>query len=262
MPRLGALGAKLAAGSTALLAFWAVNTVDGRQWLRRTYSRLRVAQWAGGFAALHAAALAKLAGRRVLGAQPNNPRTALPPAVDLIVTALKTSIVAAPPSVATIQRYLGSGMNSVKVPPSVASLERLVVPSSNGGRRRRPLTAELVRHASVAPATPVVILYLHGGAYCFGSAGSHRGLAAALSKAACAHVVALNYTLAADAAFPAALHDALDAYAWLCSHRCAVLSAAPSDRRVVVGGDSAGGGLTMALLMALSEGARPGIWRD
>ena len=105
----------------------------------------------------------------------------------------------------------------------------------------------------MAPATPVVILYLHGGAYCFGSAGSHRGLAAALSKAACAHVVALNYTLAADAAFPAALHDALDAYAWLCSHRCAVLSAAPSDRRVVVGGDSAGGGLTMALLMALSE---------
>jgi len=89
-----------------------------------------------------------------------------------------------------------------------------------------------------------VVLYLHGGAYIFGSTRSHGELISRIALAARARVLAPNYRLAPEHPFPAAIDDAVAVY------RALVASGiAPS--RIVVGGDSAGGGLTAALLLRL-----------
>ncbi|MEO0772970.1 MAG: alpha/beta hydrolase [Pseudomonadota bacterium] len=81
-----------------------------------------------------------------------------------------------------------------------------------------------------------VILYFHGGGYVFGSTNTHRAMAAALSKRAGFPVCLVEYRLAPEHPFPAAVEDAVAAYEAL------------SDRPVILGGDSAGGGLALALL--------------
>lgn len=90
------------------------------------------------------------------------------------------------------------------------------------------------------------ILYLHGGAYVLGSLNTHRGLAAGVAKAAGLPVLLVDYRLAPEHPFPAALDDAVDAWRWLRQHRVA-----PS--RIVIAGDSAGGGLTLATALRLRE---------
>ncbi|MCW5747065.1 MAG: alpha/beta hydrolase [Alphaproteobacteria bacterium] len=89
------------------------------------------------------------------------------------------------------------------------------------------------------------ILYLHGGGYGMGSTRSHRHLAAALGIAARADVLLPDYRLAPEHRFPAALDDALAVYR-------RVLAATSADR-VAVMGDSAGGGLTIATLLAARD---------
>ena len=91
-----------------------------------------------------------------------------------------------------------------------------------------------------------VILYLHGGAYTRGSFVSHRSLAARLSAASRARVLVIAYRLAPEHTFPAPVEDATAAYRWL------LQSGIQSDR-LVVAGDSAGGGLAVATLLALRE---------
>jgi monoterpene epsilon-lactone hydrolase len=86
------------------------------------------------------------------------------------------------------------------------------------------------------------VLYLHGGGYCLGSSRSHRHLAGAVARAAGANALALDYRLAPEHPFPAGLDDAVDAYA-------ALLEATPA-KQVVIAGDSAGGGLTLATFLA------------
>jgi acetyl esterase/lipase len=85
-----------------------------------------------------------------------------------------------------------------------------------------------------------VILYLHGGAYEIGSARTGANLAAPLSRRSGVPAVSLEYRLAPEHPFPAALHDALAAYRELVE----------SGQPVVVAGDSAGGGLALATLLA------------
>jgi acetyl esterase/lipase len=88
------------------------------------------------------------------------------------------------------------------------------------------------------------IFYLHGGGYVIGSVHSHRALVANLSRAAGARGLTVGYRLAPEHPFPAAVDDATTAYRWL-------LSTGVDPKRVVVAGDSAGGGLTVALLVNL-----------
>ncbi len=95
-----------------------------------------------------------------------------------------------------------------------------------------------------------VILYLHGGGYVVGSINTHRDLAARLSRAAAARVLLIDYRLAPEYPHPAAVDDATAAYRWLLAH-----GAQPS--RVVIAGDSAGGGLTVATLVALRDAGQP-----
>ncbi|MDC0668816.1 alpha/beta hydrolase [Nannocystis radixulma] len=105
-------------------------------------------------------------------------------------------------------------------------------------------------HAAGARADKV-LLYLHGGGYVAGSPATHRALTAALSREARVRVLALDYRLAPEHPYPAALDDALSAYTWL-------LNQGFSARSIAVGGDSAGGGLTAATLVRLRDtpGAR------
>lgn len=95
-----------------------------------------------------------------------------------------------------------------------------------------------------------MILYLHGGGYVQGSIPTHRDLAARLSAKAATRVLLIEYRLAPEHPFPAAVRDATAAYRWLRENG---VDAA----RLLVGGDSAGGGLALATLLALrDEGER------
>jgi phosphinothricin tripeptide acetyl hydrolase len=95
-----------------------------------------------------------------------------------------------------------------------------------------------------------VLVYLHGGTYSLGSVRSHRHVAAAIGDASGAAVLALDYRLAPEYAFPAAVADALAAYRWLLG--CGVRPA-----RIVLAGDSAGGGLAVATMVALRDEGDP-----
>jgi epsilon-lactone hydrolase len=94
------------------------------------------------------------------------------------------------------------------------------------------------------------VLYLHGGGYVIGSPRSHRHLAAAIARAAGTAALLLDYRLAPEHPFPAALDDAVAAYEWL-------LARGIAPERIVLAGDSAGGGLTVATLLALRERRLP-----
>lgn len=95
------------------------------------------------------------------------------------------------------------------------------------------------------------ILYLHGGAYTAGSLQTHRALAARLARASGVAVLLLDYRLAPEHPYPAALHDALGAFRWLRQVRG--LRAG----RIVIAGDSAGGGLALCTALALREQRQP-----
>ena len=95
-----------------------------------------------------------------------------------------------------------------------------------------------------------VVLYLHGGGYVIGSPRSHRHLAAAIAAAGQASALLLDYRLAPEHPYPAAVDDATAAYRWL-------LEQGVAPGHVVIGGDSAGGGLTVATLLALRDARLP-----
>jgi monoterpene epsilon-lactone hydrolase len=95
-----------------------------------------------------------------------------------------------------------------------------------------------------------VLLYLHGGGYCMGSMGTHGDLVATIMLAAGVRTFTPHYRLAPEHPYPAALEDVFTAYR-------ALLDAGTAPQRLVVGGDSAGGGLTLALLLRLRETGLP-----
>jgi monoterpene epsilon-lactone hydrolase len=94
-----------------------------------------------------------------------------------------------------------------------------------------------------------VILYLHGGGYCICSLDTHRGLAARIALASRARVLIIDYRLAPENPFPAALEDALAAYGWL-------LEQGIPAKQIAISGDSAGGGLTLATAVSLREAGK------
>ncbi len=108
--------------------------------------------------------------------------------------------------------------------------------------------AEWVQAPGARPDT--VFLYLHGGGYALGSPATGRPLAAALSEAAQTRVLSLDYRLAPEHPFPAAVEDAVKGVRWL------VASGTPPEK-ILIGGDSAGGGLSIAALMALRDAGDP-----
>jgi acetyl esterase/lipase len=107
------------------------------------------------------------------------------------------------------------------------------------------------------------ILYFHGGGFRLGSIASHRDLIARIAEASGCRVLAINYRLAPEHRFPAALEDALAAYAWLLAQRLTA-------RDIALVGDSAGGNLVLATILSLrnrgealpAAGALMSPWTD
>jgi monoterpene epsilon-lactone hydrolase len=91
-----------------------------------------------------------------------------------------------------------------------------------------------------------VILYLHGGGYVTGSIEDHRMMCGLLANAATAKVLIPEYRLAPENPFPAAVDDALKVYQWL-------LERGISFADIIIAGDSAGGGLSVATVLALKD---------
>jgi epsilon-lactone hydrolase len=99
------------------------------------------------------------------------------------------------------------------------------------------------------------LLYFHGGGYRLGSAASYRAYGSHLARACSARVVLVDYRLAPEHHFPAAVDDALASYQWLLGDERSPGPVAPD--RVVVGGDSAGGGLAAALGLRVRDEGLP-----
>lgn len=118
--------------------------------------------------------------------------------------------------------------------------------------RRQDTLAGLPAEWLVPQGAPddAVLLYWHGGAYLVGSIRSHRPLVSQIANAAGVQAVIPEYRLAPEHRYPAALDDAVRAYRQL-------LDDGLDPGRIVVGGDSAGGNLTVAMLLSLRDAAIP-----
>jgi epsilon-lactone hydrolase len=123
--------------------------------------------------------------------------------------------------------------------PSEVRLE----PSSAGG-----VPAEWSEAPGADPAR--VLLYVHGGGYVSGSLVSHRHMVAEAARQAGVRALALDYRLAPEHPFPAPVEDAVAGYRHL-------LDAGFAPSRIAIGGDSAGGGLTVATLVAIRDQRLP-----
>lgn len=95
-----------------------------------------------------------------------------------------------------------------------------------------------------------VVLFLHGGGYVIGSLDSHRHLVAEIGRAAGSRALAIDYRLAPEHPFPAAVDDSLAAYRFL-------LANGVQPNGVIIAGDSAGGGLVVAAMVAIRDAGLP-----
>ena len=122
------------------------------------------------------------------------------------------------------------------------------------GTRVEPVMAGRVPAEWIVPSgvvTDAVLLYLHGGGYAAGSFITHRVLAEKMAQLARVRALLPAYRLAPEHRFPAAVDDAMAVYRWLIQE----YGADPA--RVVVAGDSAGGGLTIALAVSARDAGLP-----
>ena len=116
-----------------------------------------------------------------------------------------------------------------------------------------PVSANGVRAewtATPGASGDAAILYLHGGGYVIGSLDSHRHLVAEAGREAGCWALALDYRLAPEHPFPAAVDDAVAGYRYL-------LGRGIGPGRIAIAGDSAGGGLVVAAMLAIREAGLP-----
>lgn len=161
------------------------------------------------------------------------------------------------------QAQLDKLLNIFKSQPTLGSmsLEQERINLDEGGARFKvpaDVTQEVVDADGVpaefliAPGASAdhVVLYLHGGGYVIGSIKSHRYLMQNVSRHSGAKTLGLDYRLAPENPFPAAVEDATKAYQWL-------LAQGYKAKNIAIAGDSAGGGLTLATLVNLRDKGIP-----
>ncbi|MDA8044171.1 MAG: alpha/beta hydrolase [Actinomycetota bacterium] len=150
------------------------------------------------------------------------------------------ALAAAPPpeTLADRRARMETGMGSLPLAPGVEA-DQL---DADG--------VAVVRCRRAEAVDDPVVLYFHGGGYRLGSARTYRAYGSRLALAAAATVILVDYRLAPEHRFPAAVEDALRSWQWL-------LSTGVAPGRSVVAGDSAGGGLAAALLVAARERGLP-----
>lgn len=110
------------------------------------------------------------------------------------------------------------------------------------------MSAEWIRPEACPEDT--AILYFHGGGYVLGDVKQHRGITAKFARASGLKALLFEYRLAPEHPHPAALEDSRQAYGWL-------LNQGYDPARIVFMGDSAGGGLMLATLLALKDEEKP-----
>jgi acetyl esterase/lipase len=138
-------------------------------------------------------------------------------------------------SIADFRELCEKGANRyAKIPPGV-EVKKLVIGE---------MQAEWLVPAGADPAK--VILYVHGGGYVSGSCNDHRGFVSKFALRTGVTNLTYEYRLAPEHPFPAALDDSVTVYQWL-------LSSGFEPGNILVAGESAGGGLCLALLLALKE---------
>ena len=158
--------------------------------------------------------------------------------LDIIINMLKLGLTATPASLAEMRSGFEKMISVFPVDPSTG---------------REPVYAGTVKSewVSAPEAEPSkAFLYLHGGGYVIGSINTHRAFASRLSKASRARVLLIDYRLAPEHPHPAAVEDALAAYRWM-------LDQGIQPSKIAIGGDSAGGGLTVAALVAIRDAKLP-----
>ena len=146
-------------------------------------------------------------------------------------------------SVTAFREYCESGAAKAKI---VAGVE--VVPVKITGLPAG-LAAEWLRpvaEAKVPRVEDAVIFYCHGGGYISGSCSDHRALVSKLVAYTGIRLLLYEYRLAPEHPFPAAVEDTLNAYRWL-------LTQVAPGTRLIIAGDSAGGGLCLVTLLALKD---------
>ncbi len=129
-------------------------------------------------------------------------------------------------------------------------VEDLAIPARDG--HTLPARLYAARHAAGDPLP--VLLYFHGGGFTIGSVATHERLARRLAELSCGAVVSVDYRLAPEWKFPTAVEDAWDSLAWL-RERGASLGL--DTARIAVGGDSAGGTLSIVTALAARDAGWP-----
>lgn len=150
------------------------------------------------------------------------------------------------PSVQSMRRGFES-LTSMLPPPEGVTVEPITV-AERPCERVTP--AHSLRDPALEGGSGNTLLYLHGGAFVFGSPKTHRTLVARLAQASSAAVITPDYKLAPEHPFPEGIDDIVQVYLGL-------LEQGISPHRLSIGGDSAGGCLTVAVLITLRDHGLP-----
>jgi epsilon-lactone hydrolase len=153
-----------------------------------------------------------------------------------------------------IKRVFSGPVTALDIPKERAIMEtQAAYFKALAAFQSRPLVVNGIRAEWIKPSGTVhgrILLYLHGGAYYAGSIQAHKPLAVNTGWAAKAQVLLIDYSLAPERPFPSALKDAKASYEWL-------LEQGYRPDEILVAGDSAGGGLALALMLTLRDHALP-----
>ena len=139
----------------------------------------------------------------------------------------------------------------LQLPPAPVAEVRDLAMEGTGG----PLAVRLYRGAGTPEGQSLpCLLYLHGGGWVLGNLESHDGICCSLANEAACWVLAVDYRLAPEHPFPAALEDCCAALTWLAENASELTVDA---QRIAVGGDSAGGNLAAVLALLSRDGTLP-----
>lgn len=150
-------------------------------------------------------------------------------------------------SIPAFRELCERGASRAKIPAGIE-----VIPVSIDGLPAG-LSAEWIQPSATAPfgsEADAVIFYTHGGGYVSGSCSDHRAHVARFAAGTGLRALLYEYRLAPEHAFPAAMDDTLTAYRWL-------LKQVTPTTRIIIAGESAGGGLCLAALLAIRDQGLP-----
>jgi acetyl esterase len=149
--------------------------------------------------------------------------------------------------------YLAARVVSNPEPPELKSVTPLAIPAPHGSIPARIYTPKTLRQAAgLAPC----LVFFHGGGWVIGDLDSHDVVCRKLAAEGELIVISVDYRLAPEHKFPAAIDDAIDATKWIAANAA---SLGIDASRLMVGGDSAGGNLAAVVAISARDGNGPAI---